>query len=77
MDQCGNCTLKGDLTNCKETPCSHHETWYATTQQKRIDELEAVIKVLTAPLTIPISENADPKIQKLINKNFSGLYNAG
>jgi len=38
-DQCGNCTLKGDLVKCKETPCSHHENWYAIEQQKIIDDL--------------------------------------
>lgn len=40
MDQCGNCTLKGDLVECKKAPCSHHETWYAGEQQKKIDELK-------------------------------------
>lgn len=48
MDQCGNCMLKGDLIKCKEAPCSHHETWYAITQQELIDNLETVIKLLTA-----------------------------
>ena len=50
MDQCGNCTLKGDLIKCKEAPCSHHETWYAVTQQKLIEELEFTIKVLATPI---------------------------
>ena len=28
-DQCGNCTLKGDLKACQEASCFHHENWYA------------------------------------------------
>lgn len=31
MDQCMNCTVRGDLDACMETPCSQHESWYAQT----------------------------------------------
>jgi len=46
MDQCGNCTLKGDLTECKKAPCNHHETWYARVQQDRIIVLECALKAI-------------------------------
>jgi hypothetical protein len=39
-DQCGSCTLKGNLKKCKETLCHQHENWYAVEQQKVIDRLE-------------------------------------
>ncbi len=39
MDQCGHCTLKGNLSECEKAPCSHRETWYAIEQQKRNDIL--------------------------------------
>jgi hypothetical protein len=44
MDECGNCTLKGNLAGCKEAPCSRRETWYAKEQQKRIDGLEEALR---------------------------------
>lgn len=29
MDQCKNCTLRGNIEGCLRTPCSHHESWMA------------------------------------------------
>lgn len=42
-DQCKHCTVRGNLTECKKTPCGHHENWYAIEQQKLIGILKAGI----------------------------------
>ena len=42
MDQCMNCTVRGDIDACMKTPCSQHESWYAQTlkaqQRKPLEE---------------------------------------
>jgi len=30
-DQCGNCTVKGDMEKCRATDCGLHESWFAQT----------------------------------------------
>jgi hypothetical protein len=35
MDECQNCTMRGNLAGCLETPCNHHSSWMA--QQLRQD----------------------------------------
>lgn len=29
MDQCKNCTMRGNLKGCLETACNQHESWMA------------------------------------------------
>lgn len=55
MDQCGNCTLKGNLEDCKKAPRNHHETWYAKEQQKKIDLLENFVRECRDNLLYPLS----------------------
>jgi hypothetical protein len=31
MDQCMNCTVRGNIDACIKTPCSQHESWYVQT----------------------------------------------
>lgn len=42
-DECKHCIVRGDISKCKETPCNHHENWYAIEQQKKIDNLKQFI----------------------------------
>ena len=39
-DQCRNCVVCGDLKQCEETPCNHHDNWYPMQLKARIKELE-------------------------------------
>lgn len=38
-DQCKRCELRGNIKDCLESECYHHENWYAIEQQKEIDRL--------------------------------------
>ncbi len=38
MDQCRNCTVRGDLPRCLETECSYHELWMVLELKKQIVE---------------------------------------
>ena len=29
MDECKNCTMRGNLEGCMKTPCNHHQSWMA------------------------------------------------
>ena len=42
VDQCKHCIFYGDLEKCKDTPCSHHVSWYAVEQQEEIDRLTVI-----------------------------------
>lgn len=44
MDQCKHCIVKGNIQLCKQTPCFHHETWYAETQESKIEELRSALR---------------------------------
>ena len=47
-DQCGNCTLKGNLKGCKEAPCGVRGNWYAEEQQREIDRLTVWLEWIAA-----------------------------
>ncbi len=49
-DQCKHCIYKGNITECLQADCWHHENWYAVEQQKKIDYLETYIKNVTNDL---------------------------
>lgn len=59
MDQCQNCTAKGDFKKCKEATCSYHELWFTKQLEKRNEKLflmlsavmplETINKVLEEP----------------------------
>jgi len=51
MDQCTHCTLRGNINECRSTPCSQHESWYAIKQQEEIDSVKAFFlsKVTVSP----------------------------
>lgn len=36
MDQCKECTLRGDIEKCQATTCSKHDSWYAKQLQEQI-----------------------------------------
>lgn len=38
MDQCQECSVRGDLPKCEATPCSKHDSWYAQELKKQIEE---------------------------------------
>lgn len=66
-DQCKHCTLRGDITACKATPCYKHEDWYAVEQQKQLDQLTAINQELVEALEYQITHF------KELNDNEGGL----
>ena len=38
MDQCQECTVRGDFQKCEATPCSKHDSWYALQLKKQLEE---------------------------------------
>jgi hypothetical protein len=50
MDQCKNCTVRGNLKECENTDCGHHDNWYVL-------ELKAKLKALQESTAwVPVSE---------------------
>jgi hypothetical protein len=45
-DQCKHCAIRGDIKECRSETCHQHENWYATHQQKEIDQLKAQVEAL-------------------------------
>jgi predicted RNase H-like nuclease (RuvC/YqgF family) len=43
-DQCRHCSAYGDFQECENTPCFHHENWYAVQLREQIDDLKATVK---------------------------------
>lgn len=43
IDNCRNCSLRGDLIKCKTHSCSIRANWYSEEQQKLIDRLKSGI----------------------------------
>ena len=35
-DQCKFCSLRGNLTECENVDCGHHENWYAKTMRDAV-----------------------------------------
>ncbi len=57
MDQCKNCTLRGDVSACERETCNLHDSWYVETlrlkvhnQEVAIFRLEAKVKQLSSRL---------------------------
>lgn len=48
MDECKNCTVKGDLGECLVTPCSIRESWFAITMMEQNAALKREIEDLKA-----------------------------
>ena len=55
-DQCKHCLVRGKIKACKETPCSHHENWYAVEQQKKIDALTGALQHAQSDINWMINE---------------------
>lgn len=45
-DQCAGCTVKGDLDRCHDTPCSNHESWYATHLKLNLSTIHFVLSLI-------------------------------
>lgn len=41
IDECRNCTVRGDLSACALTKCSKHHTWYADQLRAEVERLKA------------------------------------
>ena len=39
-DQCGNCTLRGNMMDCEKSDCTFHDSWYATQLKVDLTECE-------------------------------------
>lgn len=39
MDQCKNCTMRGNLKGCLDTTCSQHESWMVLQLKAENDKL--------------------------------------
>jgi len=50
MDECKNCTFRGDIKACLNVTCSRHDSWYATIQDKRNKRLESALSDLLASI---------------------------
>jgi hypothetical protein len=37
MDECKNCTLRGNLDDCLSSFCNHHESWMALELKSKLD----------------------------------------
>jgi len=45
-DQCGYCTVRGDLKECESQPCTTHDSWYVKQLTDRAEKAEALVKEL-------------------------------
>ena len=43
-DQCGYCTVRGDLKECESQPCTTHDSWYVKQLTDRVEKSEAKLK---------------------------------
>jgi chromosome segregation ATPase len=57
-DQCKNCTVRGDINLCNNTPCSIHESWrdidimyQLAAKDRELDDRDKRLLVLNAELT--------------------------
>ena len=71
-DQCKHCTLRGDITACKATPCYKHEDWYAVEQQKQLDQLTAINQELVEALERILSWD-EVDVETRINIGSNGV----
>ena len=39
-DQCKNCTLRGDLTQCMLTDCTQHDSWMVKQLERQLEEVQ-------------------------------------
>ena len=44
-DQCKHCIARGDLANCRATPCDLRNSWYAMQQNAEIERLTDVDRI--------------------------------
>ena len=47
IDECRNCTVRGDLTACALTKCSKHHTWYADQLRAEVERLKVELEAAT------------------------------
>lgn len=50
-DACLHCSVRGNLNDCRNTPCNQHESWYAKQLAKEIDRLALTHANLLASLS--------------------------
>lgn len=50
MDNCENCTAKGNFDKCVNTKCKHHDSWYVLHLLRQISDLNLQLNM--ANLTI-------------------------
>jgi hypothetical protein len=44
-DQCKHCTVRGDIKNCLQTQCFHHENWIAEQHRERLTAVRDALQL--------------------------------
>ena len=70
-DQCRCCLLRGDLRECRKSPCFHHENWYAVEMIKENEHLRSIIRRIMSDL--PSKRDwLDPALEAEAKEALSG-----
>ena len=64
-DQCGYCTVRGDLKECESQPCTTHDSWYVKQLTDRVEKAEARVEELEARSSLSYAIDLENKVKKL------------